>query len=263
MKTLQTFFAVCLAVCLADPAQAWGRDIHSIIATIAEQHLTPETQARVLELLDGQNLSDVASWADDIKPDRPETRSWHYLNPPVGAERVTYEHCPPEGCVLSMVRDTILVLNNLNASDAEQAEALRFLVHLSADLHTPLHVSREADRGGNDIPVEFQGESTNLHVLWDVYLLQGTGEPWQDTTQRLLDSITPRDIVAWSNLDPQVWATESFHLALDVAYPIPGSGRIEDDPDYTPRALAIIDRRMAQAGIRLALVLEQAFGQPQ
>ena len=47
---------------------------------------------------------------------------------------------------------------------------LRFLTHLLADLHQPLHLTGLL-RGGNAHPILFQGRRTSLHALWDGVLL--------------------------------------------------------------------------------------------
>jgi hypothetical protein len=48
---------------------------------------------------------------------------------------------------------------------------LKFLLHLFGDLHQPLHLEDLA-RGGNDIPVLFEEQETNLHFVWDVIIPQ-------------------------------------------------------------------------------------------
>lgn len=48
-------------------------------------------------------------------------------------------------------------------------EALKFVLHFIGDIHQPLH-TEDLARGGNDIPVQFDGhrtQRTNLHSVWD------------------------------------------------------------------------------------------------
>jgi hypothetical protein len=60
------------------------------------------------------------------------------------------------------------------AAHTGDRNALKFVIHLVADLHQPLHVGFEKDRGGNwfnlrrpeDMP-EIHKDTVNLHVLWD------------------------------------------------------------------------------------------------
>jgi hypothetical protein len=53
----------------------------------------------------------------------------------------------------------------------EHHRAFAFLIHLVGDIHHPLHVESMA-RGGNDIPVQFDGHVRSLHFVWDVYIPQ-------------------------------------------------------------------------------------------
>lgn len=56
------------------------------------------------------------------------------------------------------------------ASDAPPEKrllALKYVVHLAADIHQPLHAGFGDDRGGNSYQVQALGKGTNLHALWD------------------------------------------------------------------------------------------------
>src|SRR6202042_1022788 len=59
---------------------------------------------------------------------------------------------------------------------AGKLASLKFLGHWVGDIHQPLHVSFEDDRGGNNIAVT--GEcGSNLHSAWDTCLvLKAVGE---------------------------------------------------------------------------------------
>lgn len=254
-NTLITF----VVAVLPSFAFAWGADGHRITGQIAEQYLTPEAAAAVADLLGDQTLADSTVWADSIKRDRPETRPWHYMNAPEGVEAVTLDHCPKRGCMLSKTIDFTAVLRDPDATRDEKIEALRFVTHFVGDIHTPLHMGLQSDKGGNDIRVEFQGSFVNLHSLWDSTILRSTRVKWPEYAERLTTEITEDDLETWSTLDPAAWATESYHLAHGAAYPIPESMRIEDDPDYRERALAIINQRLQQGGVRLAAILNDVF----
>jgi hypothetical protein len=52
---------------------------------------------------------------------------------------------------------------------------------LNSDIHQPLHVSFEDDRGGNGVLVMGECSTSNLHSAWDTCLVtkavgEGTGE---------------------------------------------------------------------------------------
>jgi hypothetical protein len=81
----------------------------------------------------------------------------------------------------------------------EHHRAFAFLIHLVGDIHHPLHVESVA-RGGNDIPVQFDGHVQSLHFVWDVYIPQ-------KITQS--DEINERAAA-------ESWAAELYHHLLSL-----------------------------------------------
>lgn len=67
------------------PIPPRGGDGHKIVANVAEARLTLAAKAQVDALLDGAHLADVASWADEVRRDRPATSRWHYVDIPYDA----------------------------------------------------------------------------------------------------------------------------------------------------------------------------------
>jgi hypothetical protein len=97
--------------------------------------------------------------------------------------------------------------------DEAKLEALKFLGHWVGDVHQPLHVSFEDDRGGNNILVT--GEcGSNLHSAWDTCLvLKAVGEDVGEAATELMKTITPAEIESWTRSEPMDWANESFVIA--------------------------------------------------
>src|SRR5262245_5477236 len=86
------------------PALAWGRMGHRAAARLAESRLTPAARAAVKDLLEpGESLADASTWADEVRPDRPESAPWHYVNVPITEPRYSPRFCPDEGCVVRKV----------------------------------------------------------------------------------------------------------------------------------------------------------------
>ena len=54
---------------------------------------------------------------------------------------------------------------------ASRKEALEFLIHFIGDVTQPLHDEAEA-LGGNQIPVTWNGATTNLHSTWDTQMVE-------------------------------------------------------------------------------------------
>ena len=53
-------------------------------------------------------------------------------------------------------------------------QALNFFVHLTGDIHQPLHVGRKDDLGDNTIDIQWmnQRDKVNLHQVWDGLLIE-------------------------------------------------------------------------------------------
>lgn len=241
-------------------AAGWGRDGHAITGEIAQRELTPEAQHAVETLLDGRPLAEIAAWADQVRrqPEYRWTAPLHYVNIEPGAPRYDHERdCPDHGCAVSAIIKYRDLLADGEGDERERREALKFLVHFIGDLHQPLHAGLERDRGGNDIPVTIRGRQTNLHAAWDSGIMRVNHRPWPLIAEELHDRITDEQRSAWNDPDPGVWANESYHDAIAIAYPIPEDGELDDT--YISRAMPTIERRLAMAGIRIAHTLNAVF----
>ena len=118
-------------------------------------------------LLDpGTTLADISTWADEVRSSRPNTGPRHYVNIPRGAFGYNAQRDCRGGCVVSIIEQSLRLLQDTAKGWTVRQEALKWVVHLVADLHQPLHAIAD-DRGGNDVLVQFNGHQTNLHRLWD------------------------------------------------------------------------------------------------
>jgi hypothetical protein len=105
--------------------------------------------------------------------------------------------------------------------------------------------------------VRFDGRKENLHSLWDtafVELEQGTPA---ESAARIQATVTSEDRQQWQQGSPAEWALELLAIVRAQVYRLPASGEI--DPRYTERARAVIRTRLAQAGARLAWMLNETF----
>ncbi|MEQ8820672.1 MAG: S1/P1 nuclease [Sumerlaeia bacterium] len=222
-KSVFSITALTLALLTLMPASlfAWGRDGHAIVGLIAEAHLTPEAKAAVAELLEpGESLATVASWADEVRPDRDHTRPWHYANWTLTSPTPTYDLLTeqPEGNVVWAVQANAERAFNPAEPKLNRQEALKFAVHFVGDMHQPLHLGMEADRGANSVYVSWEGESSNLHRTWDSSVIRQTQRGPTEYSELLMDRITTETIQnaqAGGLID---WAIESRRLAVRHAY---------------------------------------------
>jgi hypothetical protein len=265
-------------------AWPWGCEGHQAVARIAEEHLNRRALEKVNQLLvsvpidpalprwcSGQGLdpmSDSATWADDVRKERPEASPWHYIDIPRGAPRSTLaESCPASvGCITSALQHQIEILRS-SADSQTRADALRFIIHFVGDLHQPLHCVSNNDLGGNCVPVDFMGKppveknpqsesySPNLHGIWDFNIIQRmkgmeSVAQWADSIDRRFSLQSAGWQKAGVHLDD--WAWESHQLAksmvyakLPVAIPIELPERVKacsDDNHVSMRMLNLHER---------------------
>lgn len=62
-------------------------------------------------------------------------------------------------------------VNDRRYSLPHRKQYLEFLIHFLGDVTQPLHDEAEA-LGGNQIPVAWVGEATNLHATWDTQMVE-------------------------------------------------------------------------------------------
>ena len=264
-RKLYRFFAnaVLLLPLFPVSAGAWGRIGHRVAAKIAEERLTPRARAAVDGLLGpGVKIADVATWADEQQEIRGSAQ-WHSVNVPLGESRYNSRYCLPRGCVVGKIEGLKRVLSG-TAGKQEKAQALKFLIHLIADIHQPLHVGDNGDKGGNLLQVRFFREGSNLHRAWDFEIMEFHTKNEQVWLWDLTFLANPRKVAEWSKGTPEDWATESLQAAK-TAYRMPGTGSLIKsgarlDAKYCREALPVIRRQLAKAGIRLSWVLNELFG---
>jgi hypothetical protein len=262
-----------ILVLLSIPAKsmAWGFEAHRVIAEIAEQYLEPQTARQIRNLLAIENvttLAEVSTWADEIRPQHPETRPWHFVDIPIhpgtGETKgyVAARDCPHDDCVVAKIEEFERILANRQAPERQRLEALKYVVHFVADVHQPLHASNNNDRGGNDVAVTFMGHQTNLHAVWD----RGIVAPAVKGDERsyamqLTREITRTERRRWPRGSAISWANESHRIAARMIYgKLPHSGTLPDD--YEAEVLPIVTKQLERAGIRLATVLNASLRQP-
>jgi len=231
---------------------------HRVVAELAESRLTPHTREAVRDILDGQSLADASVWADNIRQYRHDADKLHYVNIPLAETRYVPErHCPGGQCIIAAIEQERHVLADPAASPEERAEALRFLIHFMGDLHQPLHVADDGDRGGNQRAVTFLGHATDLHKVWDGELIDSSvvnQAEYFESLRRRMESLDLRALEAGTVVD---WAMEGHRIAVEHAYRLPRDGRI--GRAYVRANRPVIDRALIAGGVRLAKVLNEAL----
>lgn len=279
--------ALLATLAASAPALAWSALGHRLVAALAERHLSPQAEAQVKLLLAGEpvpTLAGVADWADrlrDLDPERfKATSKWHYVNTPPGAgcDYVPPRDCPDGQCVIAAIEAQRKILADRSQPLEARRDALKFVVHFIGDIHQPMHANNKDDRGGNQYqislrtdlpPEEYARKSyvdgvmgTNLHSIWDFYLLGTTGfgsdmaavKPYADRLDKLPWPPMPAN---GPDTGPEAWAGESCRL-VEARHLYPDGHKLDGAYLDTFRPLA--EQRIRQAAWRLAQVLDADLG---
>lgn len=238
-------------------ALPWGGDGHRAAAGITVARLCAPASFQVAQLLGGMSIEEASTWPDQARGMAAwaHTREWHYLNIE-DHERVSAKHegQPGRGRLLTAIRENLALLADDRAPEKSRREALAFVLHLLADLHQPLHVGRQADRGGNGVTVSFGGEETTLHRLWDSGLLRSSQLRAEDY-RRTLEPLVRLGAASWEAGTLEDWAAESHALRTWV-YDFDSRRRVPHiSRRYAETGRQLTALRLAQAGVRTAWLL--------
>ncbi|ORZ41047.1 S1/P1 nuclease [Catenaria anguillulae PL171] len=277
-------------VFLASTANAWGKTAHQAIATLTYSNLNPSTKAAVDAILAASSsfstLEGASTWPDEIRRQRPQTGSQHFVNYPgddplngsCANTAVLPDACNDSKCVVTAIALYAQALaSSKNARPtAQTAEQLAFLVHFASDLAQPLHASGY-EKGGNGVDVVFRRRQTNIHSVWDTSIPEYTiqtkfGRDNARWIQYLSTLVRPGQALAEcaasanpTNVDQvtkcaEVWAKESTDLVCKTVYPAgfePGQQTAEE---YYEDVYKVVDTQVAKAALRLAALLNKIYG---
>jgi len=251
--------AVSLVVLLlCSQAHGWGANGHRVAAEIAEGYLSAEARLAVEEILGPETLAEASTWPDFMRADPAEfwqvtANPWHYVTVPPG-KRYEDVGAPEQGDAVTALERFSDTVRDPEASDEHRARALRFIVHIIADLHQPLHVGNGDDRGGNDFKITWFGEASNLHRVWDSHLIDSKDLSYSEMTDWLEAKITPADFHRWNTADAMVWVAESAAIRPRI-YPEDRDLRWDYGYEWTDT----LYMRLQQAGVRTAAYLNALF----
>lgn len=319
------FIALMLLAGSIFPATAWNHVGHRTVAELAWRRLDNDERRVVTDLLkqhphyksllaadvprgvskDEWVFLNAAVWPDWVRPakhgerQKPRSITQYDLYPHAvgfpflrrGDTNVVliekfFIAKPDAEMVLS---NAFVILQNKNGSPHDRAVSLCWALHLTGDLHQPLHAANLVTKekpggeglGGNFITLDSRRKSINLHVFWDQ--LPGV-EPTYKTISSLATRLAhDRNLAAATTKERDEhqsihsWVQESFELAVNFAYAEDrvqfvrsedlDSGKVSRrsipalKPDYIREAHEIADRRLVLAAERLTEQLKKIFSQ--
>ena len=283
--SLRIVAVALLCVGAASTASAWGVLGHSMVGELAERHLNPKARAEVTTLLAGEaepTLAGVANWADTLRNSDPErfkaTSRWHYINAKGGGCAFDLARdCPDGACVVGAIETQRAILVDRNQPIEARRDALKFIVHFVGDAHQPMHAGSRTDAGGNGFQVSLRTPlepeayarskyvdgvmGTNLHSVWDYYILASNNLSLRQYSDRL-DKLPwpPYPVPSKYDVMPLAWAGESCRL-IDARGLYPPEDRHTMDHAYLDAMRPLAEQRVRQAAWRLAQLLNQSLGE--
>lgn len=235
----------------------WGQTGHRVVGKIAERHLKGKTKRALNKLLDGGSLALYSTFADEIKSDDRyrEFYTWHYINMPFDA---TYESSKknPKGDLATGISYCITIIKDKNSSDEDKSFYLKLLIHLIGDLHQPMHIGLEEDRGGNDFDVLWFDEETNLHSVWDTKMIENYNMSYSELADNL-QILTKKEVTVIQEGTVVDWINETHLLTKHVYKGTQKGANLKYKYSYA--FLDMVKNQLLKGGIRLAKVLNDLF----
>ena len=266
-------------------SQAWHQVGHRVVAAIAYKQLNEQTKSKVNDLISSikpiyPEYADFimsASWPDLLAVQGIHLFThWHYINLAIIGDGGDYKVDRPDSDNAVWAINQIKSAIKSDINQQEKARLVMFLIHITGDIHQPLHASEyyslntpHGDMGGNLFKIKSQNpQANNLHTLWDVALgaipEDELGNPLPKTiilsqANNIMDEFPPSLFDRQISVDnPYDWAKESYNLALHQVYQGVKYNK-EPTDKYIEQGRHIAKQQMALAGYRLAAVLNKLF----
>lgn len=268
MNSLITPALLLLSLLCTHSAAAWGNLGHRITGHIAQAMLTPAATKQVRQLLNEEPLAAAATYMDtqraSLSERWPAAEKWHYDNQPVCSQQTNY--CRDGNCATRQIERFRALLSDKSAARNERALALRLLVHMLGDVHQPLHMADNADRGGNNLNVRLYagGQRYRLHEVLDTIVIKDL--IGQQRLSAYGDGLRQRyetQLRGWQQGDLRSWTQQTHQLAVTRVYgALPAfacaqrvTQTITLPARYVQDARQYLPEQLAKAGARIAAVL--------
>jgi S1/P1 Nuclease len=274
--------AALLLIFAATPALAWWDFGHKTVATIAWDHVKPQTRAAIRALLHSERavetpscplktLEDASSWPDCIKGLGARfdyAFSWHYQNVDVCKPFDLKAACKDGHCVSKQIERNAKLLADPKVPARERLMALAFLTHFVGDLHMPLHAGDRSDRGGNDVKAAYgivEGR-VNLHLLWDGPLAERAITTPPAGPKGIASNVNAGERAQRAAGSVDDWSRDMWALSRDMAYGValddpcgPAPARVRIDDAKIEQLVPVVRTQMLNGGLRLARLLDEAM----
>lgn len=236
---------------------AWSETGHRVIGQVASENVKNRTLRKINKLTNYESFASMSTFGDDIKSDDRYKKfySWHFVNFKEG-EKYNEATKNPEGDIYQGINTCIEILKNKNSSKEDQIFYLKMLIHFVGDLHQPLHVGHEEDKGGNDIKVSWFGKSSNMHRVWDGDMIDGYNMSYTELAHNL-PHVDKNQIEALKKGTILDWTYESQKLSATVY----SSAKLDEKLSYRYSYIyfPMVKTQLQKGGLRLAKILDEIY----
>lgn len=261
MRKVSLLVVICFVT--VSNSFAWGTNGHRIIGEVADSYLTKKARKNIAAILGNESIAMSSNWADFIKSDSTlrYLDPWHYIKIKGGMDYSTFEaYLKNDTAVDAYTRLHFLIaeLKNKTITAERKLFCLRMLIHIVGDIHQPMHVSRAEDLGGNRIRVQWFGDATNLHAVWDDRLVEQQKLSYTEFAKHI-NHTTKEQRTTWQQQPMEQWFFESYQLA-DGIYKGITQPEQRLSFRYNFDYVETMNQQLLKGGVRLAGLLNELFG---
>lgn len=283
---MSIILSILLSIIINPTDVAWGANGHRIVAQICEWHMDDKAMASVKEIIGDEYLAEIANWPDYIKSEKgwKFADSWHYTTihadqTVADVKKIYAEDSKINDAIEAYELMIAILKNDIDATDflvkltkknkakllndSPKATALAFIVHLIGDIHQPLHVGKNNDHGGNKITVEFFGDRSNVHSVWDSGIIEHEKLSYTEFAT-FINKLDKSEIHKLQASGIEDWAQESIEMREHIYntlydYTDRESGLPSFSWNYQHDNIPLVEERLVTAGVRLAGVLNELY----
>ena len=264
---------------------SWDSDAHKMVAKMAAgllsrkaaRFVTYHTKTRDDKQFNRRMtviqhaLVSISSWADYVAATDPGMQ-WsaplHFAHTPhqaCDAFRLERD-CPGGRCIVTAITEYMEIASDFEATKEARLEAIKFLVHLMADIHNPMHLGFEDDAGGNRINVFVGGTDeapVSLHEVWDTVLIdriKGESQWWETKLKITLTDRQSYSTLPLTDFAAQIASETAQHVTCQYGYQYDDGRWIERDDvlpiDYLNSRARTAATQLKKSAVRLAQLIE-------
>jgi len=313
-KLFSAFLLSVLAIGSATSVFSWHDEGHKLTGYVAWQRMTPQTREAVIRILraapEDSNISAfyqvwgvesedvrkmqffmvVPTWADmvrergfPVRNRKYHNSNWHYDDTfwkQIDGKIEYLTGFEEGGQALTRLAEAEKTMRDANAKDADKAVAIAWFLHLTGDIHQPLHNSArvtdrepKGDQGGNFFLLTPEGtprdKQLNLHTFWDGITNRSVplkkGQCVDNYLVGLGNKMTKKHPYSDFANGLQIgayrkWHEEGMALATTVVFSADLKRFEMPSARYQKKAFETAERQIALAGYRIAETLNGIFG---